>query len=77
MNTKTLYNFTIYFRHPNLLGAGPLFSGTSSAAPHWDTAVTVMASSSEDAMEKVGEGYEGMSVIKVEHSSLHLNNEAA
>jgi len=71
MSIKTLYSFTIYFRYPNLFGAGPLFNDTSSVGPRWDTAVTVMASTAEEAMGKVGEGYSDMSIVKVECPSIY------
>jgi len=64
---KILYNFTIYFRHPNLFGACSLFNGSTTGGAHWDTAVTIMASTAKEAMEKLEEGYSHMEIVKVDY----------
>ena len=67
MSTKILYNFTIYFRHPNMFGACDLFRGTTTAVEQWDEAVTVLASTAKEAMEELEEGYSHMEIVKVEY----------
>jgi len=65
---KILYNFTIYFRKPNLFGACDLFRGSTTAVgPQWDTAVTVMASTAEEAIKQLEEGYSHMIIVKVDY----------
>jgi len=67
MNTKILYSFTIYFRHPRLFGACNLFNNTSSNVEQWDKSITVMASTAEEAMKELEEGYSHMEIVKVDY----------
>ena len=67
MNTKILYSFTIYFRHPRLFGACSLFNNTSSNVEQWDKSITVMASTAEEAMKELEDGYSHMEVVKVDY----------
>ena len=53
MSSKTLYSFTIYFRHPRLFGACDLFNNTTSVGIQWDTSVTVIASTIKEAMKEL------------------------
>ncbi len=69
MNTKILYSFTIYFRHPRLFGACNLFNNTSSVVDQWDKSITIMASSVKDVMENLPDGFDSMEVVKVEYPS--------
>ena len=67
MDTKILYNFTIYFRYPNLFGACELFRGQTTAGPRWDKSISVFATTAAEAMEMIPEGFEDMEVVKVEY----------
>lgn len=67
MSAKILYNFTIYFRHPHLFGDCSLFPTTISPIYQWDSAVTVLASTADEVMKNIPEGYEHMEIVKIDY----------